>query len=69
MNSKVSKLCPLLGRILLSAIFIMSGVQMIHFVKNLSIMGGVLLVLGFGAGPLSLDRRSPATATDRADAA
>jgi len=30
-------------------------VQMIMFMKNLAIMGGLLLVLGFGAGPLSLD--------------
>jgi putative oxidoreductase len=31
--------------------------QMIQFLKNLSIMGGLLLVLAHGAGPLSLDQR------------
>jgi putative oxidoreductase len=29
--------------------------QMINFMKNLSMTGGLLLVLGFGAGPLSID--------------
>ncbi|MEM9664561.1 MAG: DoxX family protein [Bacteroidota bacterium] len=33
-------------------------VQMIMFMKNLSIFGGLLLVVGFGAGPLSLDERA-----------
>lgn len=32
--------------------------QMIMFMKNLSIMGGLLLVIGRGAGPLSLDERA-----------
>lgn len=32
-------------------------VQMIMFMKNLAIMGGLLLVIGLGAGPLSLDSR------------
>jgi putative oxidoreductase len=32
--------------------------QMISFLKNLSIMGGLLLVTAFGAGPLSLDERA-----------
>src|SRR5688572_14119337 len=31
--------------------------QMVNFMKNLSIMGGLLLVAGFGAGPLSVDSR------------
>lgn len=31
--------------------------QMNHFLMNLAIMGGLLLVAGFGAGPLSLDQR------------
>jgi putative oxidoreductase len=31
--------------------------QMINFLKNLSIMGGLLLVTAFGPGPLSLDER------------
>lgn len=30
--------------------------QMIHFMKNLAIMGGLLVVLGFGAGPVSVDQ-------------
>lgn len=32
--------------------------QMINFFKNLSIMGGLLLVLGFGSGPYSVDRNN-----------
>lgn len=31
--------------------------QMIHFMKNLTIMGGMLYVMAFGAGPFSLDAR------------
>jgi putative oxidoreductase len=29
--------------------------QMINFMKNLSMTGGLLLILGYGAGPLSID--------------
>ena len=32
--------------------------QMIMFMKNLSMLGGALLITQFGAGPLSLDARS-----------
>jgi len=32
-------------------------IQSIMFMKNLAIMGGLLLLAGFGAGPLSLDER------------
>jgi putative oxidoreductase len=31
--------------------------QMIHFLKNLAMAGGLLQVAAFGAGPLSLDAR------------
>jgi putative oxidoreductase len=31
--------------------------QMAHFLKNLSVMGGLLLIAGYGAGPLSGDAR------------
>ncbi|HZT42003.1 MAG TPA: DoxX family protein [Chthonomonadaceae bacterium] len=31
--------------------------QMAHFLKNLSMLGGALLITHFGAGPLSLDAR------------
>ena len=31
--------------------------QMINFLKNLSIVGGLLLVTAFGPGPLSVDQR------------
>jgi len=33
-------------------------VQMIMFLKNISIMGGLALVTGFGPGPISLDNRN-----------
>jgi putative oxidoreductase len=32
--------------------------QMINFMKNLSMMGGALLISQFGAGPWSLDARA-----------
>jgi putative oxidoreductase len=31
--------------------------QFNHFMKNLGLMGGMLLVMAFGAGPLSIDER------------
>jgi putative oxidoreductase len=31
--------------------------QMIHFMKNLAMMGGLLYVLAYGPGPISLDAR------------
>jgi putative oxidoreductase len=31
--------------------------QQINFMKNLAIMGGMLYVMAFGAGPLSVDNR------------
>jgi putative oxidoreductase len=34
------------------------AVQMIMFMKNLAIVGGLLMVAYFGAGPVSLDARS-----------
>lgn len=37
--------------------------QMAHFMKNLAIMGGLVLVLAFGAGPISLDNRPAAAPT------
>ena len=33
------------------------GMQQINFMKNLAIMGGMLYVMAFGAGPLSIDNR------------
>ena len=30
--------------------------QLTHFVKNLSILGGLLLLMGMGSGPLSFDK-------------
>src|SRR5271165_5476297 len=38
----------------------MAQMQMIMFLKNLSMLGGALLVSQFGAGPLSLDARREA---------
>lgn len=35
--------------------------QMIMFLKNLSIMGGLLFVVAYGAGPLSLSRSTDAS--------
>jgi len=35
----------------------MAQVQMIMFLKNVSMLGGALLITQFGAGPLSLDAR------------
>jgi putative oxidoreductase len=32
-------------------------IQMIMFMKNLAIMGGLLMVVAFGAGPVSFDQR------------
>jgi putative oxidoreductase len=37
----------------------MAQVQQAMFMKNLSILGGALLIAYFGAGPLSLDARHP----------
>jgi putative oxidoreductase len=34
--------------------------QMVHFMKNLAMTGGLLYVLIYGAGQISLDRRSAA---------
>jgi putative oxidoreductase len=31
--------------------------QMIHFMKNTAVIGGLLFVLGMGAGPFSIDNR------------
>ena len=31
--------------------------QMIHFMKNLAIMGGMLLIIAHGPGPLSIDKK------------
>ena len=35
----------------------MAQIQMIMFMKNISILGGALLISQFGAGPFSLDAR------------
>ena len=37
--------------------------QLNNFMKNLSIMGGMLYVIAYGAGPLSLDSRRSAAST------
>lgn len=36
----------------------MQQMQMVHFMKNLAMLGGALLITQFGAGPRSLDNRS-----------
>jgi putative oxidoreductase len=43
----------------------MAQVQMINFMKNLSMLGGALLIAHFGAGPLSLDARRSADGPGR----
>jgi putative oxidoreductase len=35
----------------------MAQIQMILFMKNVSMLGGALLISPFGAGPFSLDAR------------
>jgi putative oxidoreductase len=37
----------------------MAQIQMILFMKNVSMLGGALLITQFGAGPFSLDARGP----------
>lgn len=39
--------------------------QTIHFMKNLAILGGLLVVLGLGPGPLALGRRPTTAGTER----
>lgn len=38
--------------------------QLLHFLKNLAIIGGLVLVIAEGRGPLSLDRREPPAQDD-----
>jgi len=38
-----------------------SKIQTIMFMKNLAIMGGLLMVYAYGSGPYSLDRRGSAS--------
>lgn len=61
------------GRVLLAVLFLLSGLslltaitfhrhfadqnQLTHFLKNVSIAGGLLLLVAYGAGPWSLDQR------------
>ncbi len=40
--------------------------QLLHFLKNLAIIGGLLMVMTEGTGPLSLDRRDPSVAEEPA---
>jgi len=40
----------------------MAQIQMMMFMKNISMLGGALVIAYFGAGPLSLDARTPVTA-------
>lgn len=41
----------------------MQQIQMVMFMKNLSMMGAAILIGVVGTGPLSLDNRTPAFAT------
>jgi len=44
-------------------------IQMVMFMKNMSLLGGALLIAHFGAGPLSLDARRAARAVTAGAAA
>ncbi|NER82635.1 MAG: DoxX family protein [Leptolyngbya sp. SIO1D8] len=37
--------------------------QMIQFMKNLAIIGGLLMLLAYGSGPISLERQVPSAGT------
>lgn len=43
--------------------------QMTNFIKNLSLLGGALIIAYFGAGPLSIDNRKAAYTTVEGEAA
>ncbi len=73
MNTLQSLAAPV-GRILISLIFVGSGIsltsaalfhasfgdqmQMIMFMKNLALAGGFLMIVALGAGPWSIDNRN-----------
>jgi len=40
--------------------------QLLHFLKNVAVIGGLLLVIAEGTGPLSLDRDGRAVADEKA---
>lgn len=42
-----------------------AGVQQIHFMKNLSLLGAALLIAYFGSGPMSLEGWSKRRSRDR----
>ena len=42
---------------------IADSTQMIQFMKNLAIIGGLLMVTAYGSGPISLDNKTAAAAT------
>jgi len=41
--------------------------QLLHFLKNVSILGGLLLVMAEGSGPISLDQRLVPSAEGRTE--
>ena len=41
--------------------------QMIHFMKNLALMGAMVLIIANGTGPMSLDERATDSTLHRAD--
>lgn len=41
----------------------MAQMQMIHFMKNIAMLGGGVLIAFYGAGPISLDNRAARRAT------
>jgi putative oxidoreductase len=41
--------------------------QEIQFMKNLGLMGGLLMVVAFGAGPVSLDERTVSSVVSNPD--
>ena len=71
MGFKTKLAAFLLSGFLLSATLIfhtsLGEQQLLHFLKNVSILGGLLLVMAEGSGPVSLDQRLVPSAEGRTE--